>query len=97
MDNIRVFDEVYHGLLSILYDRMKIFVKVKPNSKEERLEKMDENNYSVWVKEKPREGRANLAAIKILAEHFGVSKSNVILLKGRTSKQKIFEIDKGIS
>jgi uncharacterized protein YggU (UPF0235/DUF167 family) len=35
---------------------MKISVKVKPNAKLEKLEKIDETNFSVWVKEKPQEG-----------------------------------------
>ncbi len=71
---------------------MKIFVKVKPGAREERIEKISENNFSVWVKEKPHEGRANEAAIRVLAEHFGVPKSDIVLLKGKTSRQKIFAI-----
>lgn len=71
---------------------MKISIKVKPNSKQERLEKIDENNFVIWVREKPQEGKANQATIKILAEHFGVSKSQVILLIGQASRQKVFEI-----
>ncbi|MDH5202528.1 MAG: DUF167 domain-containing protein [Nitrospirota bacterium] len=71
---------------------MKISVKVKPNAKQERIEKTGENTLSVWVKEKPQEGKANQAVIKILADYFGVARSKVILLKGQTSKQKIFEI-----
>ncbi|MBM4140160.1 MAG: DUF167 domain-containing protein [Nitrospira sp.] len=71
---------------------MKISVKVKPNAKQERLEKIDEKNFSVWVKEKPQEGKANQAVIKILSDYFGVAKSEVILLKGQTSRQKIFEV-----
>lgn len=73
---------------------MKISVKVKPGAKQERLQKIDENNFLVWVKEKPRDGEANQAAIECLAGYFGVSKSNVVLLKGQTSRQKIFEVIK---
>ncbi|NQU74470.1 MAG: DUF167 domain-containing protein [Candidatus Omnitrophica bacterium] len=71
---------------------MKISVKLKPSAKQERIEKLEENNFLVWVKEKPVEGKANEALIKILSEHFGVSRSRVSLLKGKTSRQKIFEI-----
>ena len=71
---------------------MKIFVKVKPYAKEERIEKIDEDNFLVWVKEKPTEGRANKKAIEVLAKAFGIAKSNVVLLKGQTSRQKVFEI-----
>ena len=38
---------------------MKIFVTVKPNAKEERVEKIDDTHFKVSVKEPPTEGRAN--------------------------------------
>lgn len=72
---------------------MKIFVTVKPNAKQGRLEKVSENIFLVWVKEKPQEGKANQATIEILSEHFGIAKSKVTLLKGQTSRQKVFEIE----
>jgi len=71
---------------------MKISVNVKPNAKQERLEKIAEDNFLVWVKERPQDGKANQAATKILAEYFGVAKSQVILLRGQTSRHKIFEV-----
>jgi len=73
---------------------MKISVTVKPNAKQERIEERGENTFSVWVKEKPQEGKANQAVIKILSEYFGVTKSGISLLKGQTSRQKIFEVIK---
>jgi uncharacterized protein YggU (UPF0235/DUF167 family) len=80
---------------------MKIIVKVKPFSKEEKVEKIPQegfsftetmDSYKVWTKEIPEDGKANEAVIKLLAEYFDVSKSEVILLKGSTSGQKIIEI-----
>jgi len=71
---------------------MKISVKVKPNAKQEKIEKFTESYFLVWVKEKPQEGKANKAAIKVLSEYFGVPQSWVILLKGQSSREKIFEI-----
>lgn len=72
---------------------MKISVKVKANTSRERIEKIDDGNFIVWIMEKPVEGRANEAVAKALAEYFGIAKSNVNLIKGHTSKQKIFEIN----
>lgn len=72
---------------------MKISIKVRPNAKHARVEKIDENNFLVWVKEKPINGKANQAAIDLLAEYFDVAKSDIILLKGQTSKHKLFEVD----
>lgn len=71
---------------------MKIFVKAKPNANEEKIEKIDESNFSISVKEPPVQGRANAAIISALAEYFKISKSQVRLISGFSSKQKIFEI-----
>ena len=73
---------------------MKISVKVKPNAKQEKIEKTGERDFLVWVKEKPQEGKANQAVIRVLAKYFGVPKSEVILLNGQTSREKVFEVKK---
>jgi len=72
---------------------MRISVKVKANTSRERIEKIGDGNLIVWIMEKPVEGRANEAVAKALAEYFGIAKSKVNLIKGHTSKQKIFEIN----
>ena len=73
---------------------MKIQVKVKPNSRtEEVLQEGD--SFIVNVKEPPKEGKANQAIIKLLAEHFGVPKSQVRILSGFRSKNKVIEVIDG--
>lgn len=74
---------------------MKILVRVKANRKENKVEKIDEKNYLVFVKAPAKEGKANMAVIKILAEHFGVAKSKVSIIYGLISKQKTIEISEG--
>lgn len=81
---------------------MKIFVKAKANSKEEKVIPPDlklwtenervEDYYKVYVKDPPVNGRANIAIRKILANYFNVSLSDVSLISGETSKIKIFEV-----
>jgi uncharacterized protein len=82
---------------------MKIFVKVKAGAKEDKLtqpkqeslwsEKEEEIEwYSVSVKAPPRQGKANDEVAKLIAKHFKVPQSSVRLLRGATSKQKVFEI-----
>jgi len=71
---------------------MKIFVKAKPSAKEEKIEKIDEINFIVSVKEPSRDGKANKAIIKALASYFNVAPSCVNLISGFSSKQKVFEI-----
>ena len=74
---------------------MKIFVKAKPNAKEEMVEKVDEACFVVSVKELPKQGRANEAIIKALAEYFKMNRSAFKLVSGFGSKNKIFEISSG--
>lgn len=73
---------------------MKISVHIKPNSRHrEEIVKNDDDTLTVYVKAPAIEGRANAAAIKLLAKHFKVTPSKVKLVRGATSKYKIFEID----
>lgn len=71
---------------------MKIFVKAKPNSKEEKVEKVDENNYIVSVKEPPIKGKANEAIRNALAVYFKTASARVKIISGYSSKNKIIEI-----
>ena len=70
---------------------MKIQVKVKPNSRTEEVSR-EGDSFIVKVKEPPREGKANQAVIRLLAEHFGVPKSRVRILSGFRSKNKVIEV-----
>ena len=73
---------------------MKISVHLKPNSRHrEEVVVNDDGSLTVYAKAPAIEGRANEAAMKLLARHFGVAPSNVKLLRGATSKHKVFEID----
>ena len=78
--------------------KMKIRCKIKPNSKKGNLiqKSQDENGefFEIFIREPAIEGKANLAVIKLLAEEFGVSKSQVSLETGVKSRFKIFEIEK---
>jgi len=70
---------------------LKIPVKVKPGSTSEGISR-EGHSFLVKVKEPPREGKANQAAIKLLAAYFGVPKSQVRILSGHRSRNKIVEI-----
>ena len=72
---------------------MKIFVKAKSRAKENKIEKIDESNFIVSVKEAPVEGRANRAVIRVLADYFNIAQSNIRIISGHNSKQKVIEID----
>ncbi|OGN05693.1 MAG: hypothetical protein A2746_00535 [Candidatus Yanofskybacteria bacterium RIFCSPHIGHO2_01_FULL_44_22] len=71
---------------------MKIVVKAKPNSFEEKVEKVDESNFIVSVKEPPVKGLANRAIIKALSDFFGIHPARIKIISGFTSRQKIIEL-----
>jgi len=71
---------------------MKILVKVKANSKTEKIQKIDEKNFIVSVKAPAKEDKANQAVIKALANYLGVSRSQITILSGQTFKNKVIDI-----
>lgn len=71
---------------------MRITVRVKPNAKEGRIEKIDEDWFLVSVKEPPIRGKANEAVVVALAEYFKVAPQNVRIISGKTSKLKTIDI-----
>ena len=71
---------------------MKISVKAKPNAKEENVEKIDDLNYIVSVKEPPVKGKANEAIRNALAIYFKTASSRIRIVSGYNSRNKIVEI-----
>ena len=83
---------------------MQILVKSRPNSRTESIKLIQQTQlnlglknsqievYQVSVKEPPIDGKANKAIRKALADYFQVAASQVRLVSGHTSKQKLFEI-----
>ena len=64
---------------------MKISIKVKPNSKIEKVEKTSQI-YTIYIKEPAQENKANQAVISLLSEYFKVPQSQIIILKGKKSR-----------
>ena len=70
---------------------MKIRVKVIPNSKIEEVIKQGDG-FLVRVKEPAKEGKANRAVIKLLADYFRVPQRQIAISSGFSSRNKIIEI-----
>ena len=76
---------------------MKISAHLKPNSRHREEVVVDsDGTYIIYTKAPAIEGRANAAAIKLLAKYFGVAQSRVKLVRGATSKHKVFRIDSAV-
>lgn len=69
---------------------MRINVKAEPNSDENKVERVDDFNFTVSVKDPPVQGRANRAIVKILSDYFHTP--NVRIVSGHSSRRKIVEI-----
>ena len=70
-----------------------IKIIVSPRAKKNRVEKIDDKTYKIWVTTPPTDGKANKMAIKQLAQKMKVGQSRIEIIKGFKNKQKILKID----
>ena len=66
-------------------------VLVKPNSSKDEIFR-DEEYLIVRVTDPPKEGKANKKVIKLVADFLDVSKSEVFIKSGLTSRKKIISV-----
>lgn len=71
---------------------MRIYVRVSPRSSRKEIVKVSEGEYKVKLTAAPVEGEANKMLIGMLAGYFGVSKSQVEIVGGKSAKIKIIDI-----
>ena len=69
-----------------------ITVNVKPHSKQTYVEQLDVNTYEIAISSKPEKGKANKEVIKELASFLKIKKSQITILRGHKSRQKIIQI-----
>jgi uncharacterized protein (TIGR00251 family) len=71
---------------------MRIYVKVSPRSSRNEVTKTGEREYKVKLTAPPVDGKANEMLVKVLADHFGVSKSLIKIVGGKSAKTKMVDI-----
>ena len=73
---------------------MRMAILVMPKSKKNVVEEVPalENTLRVRTTAPAADNKANYAVIELLAEHFGVPKSAVHIVRGHTTRKKIVEI-----
>jgi uncharacterized protein YggU (UPF0235/DUF167 family) len=69
-----------------------LFIKVKPNARENKLEKQLDGTWLAHVKAVPVDGKANKNLIALVAQTFGVHKAQVCIKTGTGAKFKKIEI-----
>ena len=72
---------------------MILTVHIKPNAREDKLTAvLDENTIKVSVKAPAKEGKANKALIELLSTIFGVSKSEINIIRGLQTRMKHVQV-----
>jgi uncharacterized protein YggU (UPF0235/DUF167 family) len=69
-----------------------ITLRVTPKAARNRIV-AEEGVLRVYVTTVPEDGKANAAVLKLLAKALGVPKSRLTLLRGHTSRDKVFQVD----
>ena len=72
---------------------MDLDVRVQPRAKRNRVEAVEGGRLKLYVTAAPEGGKANEAAIALLAKTLGVPKSSVSIVKGHRSRDKRLSID----
>lgn len=73
-------------------DLRRINLRVIPRAKQNKISVDDDGKYRVHITAAPVDGAANDAVIKMLAKHFDVAKSQIKIVRGETSRDKLVEI-----
>lgn len=71
---------------------MRINVRVIPRAKINQVEVQPDGVVRVHTTTAPTDGKATADVIKMLARHYGVPKTSIRLIRGETSRDKVFEI-----
>lgn len=77
--------------VTIIYS-MIYSVTVKPGSKKGPLVLQNDKQLTVYLREKPIDGAANTALVKLLSQHFDVAKSCIVIKSGMSSRQKLVDV-----
>ena len=72
---------------------MTITVRVKTNARKNEVSETEPLHFDVSVSVPPADGKANERVIELLAKHLGKAKRDVVLLRGASSRQKVFRVD----
>lgn len=70
-----------------------ISVRVTPKAKSNKVLQLSDTSFRVWVSSVPEKGKANKKVIELLADFLNIKKSQLRFIAGKTSRDKIFEIE----
>ena len=71
---------------------MRSSVRVKPGTKgATRLEKQEDGSYVAFLHARAHDGEANAALLELISDEFHVAKTQIIIVSGAKSRQKVLE------
>jgi len=73
--------------------KFEINISARPSSKIQKFTILQDGSLKMNIREKPVDGEANLAIIKLLAKGLGISGSSVSIISGAKSKLKKIELN----
>ena len=71
---------------------LNILVQIQPKSSRNEIVGIHDGRLKIKIKAPPVDGKANESLIEFLAKTFKISKSNIEILKGHTSKLKTIKL-----
>ena len=69
----------------------EIAVRVTPKASRDRIV-VEEGQIRIYVTTVPEDGKANAAVQKLLAKALGLPKTRLTLIRGQTSRDKVFRV-----
>jgi uncharacterized protein YggU (UPF0235/DUF167 family) len=72
---------------------MRFLVKVKTNTKKEKVQRLEAGSWLLSVKARATEGRANAAVVDLLSRYLEIAKGRITITRGHKSRNKVIEVE----
>lgn len=71
---------------------MQIKIRVIPRARQNKIAVEPDGSIKIHTTSAPADGKANEAVIALLAEHLGLAKSRIKIIRGETVRNKIISV-----
>ncbi len=72
---------------------MRITVQATPRAKQNKIIVISPTELKAYTTAIPEDGEATKKVVALLAAHYKIAKQRITLVRGATSRTKLFEID----
>jgi uncharacterized protein (TIGR00251 family) len=77
-------------------EQAKLTIRVQPGASKNMVSGYTDGVFNIKITTRPEKGKANESLVKYLSDALGTAKSNIVIQKGTTSRNKLIMIQ-GIS